>query len=101
MASLVVEPPQGAVRWCAELAVFITKCFATLSKELRTESRDTNSSIQNIDSKFDALSEKILRDVKETTTLAQEAYDIAMAAHSANNKLEQKVKKLEKTMFII
>ena len=101
MASLVVEPPQGAARWCAELAVSITKCFATLSEELRTESRDTNSSIQNIDSKFDALSEKILRDVKETTILAQEAYDIAMAAHGANNKLEQKVEKLEKTMFIM
>ena len=101
MARLVVKPPQGAARWCAELAVSITKCFATLSKELRTESRDTNSSIQNIDSKFDALSEKILRDVKETTTLAQEAYDIAMAAHGANNKLEQKVEKLEKTKFIM
>ena len=55
MDSLVVEPPPGAARWCAELAVSITKCFATLTKELRTESRDTTLSIQNIDSKFDAL----------------------------------------------
>ena len=101
MDSLVVEPPPGAARWCAELAVSITKCFATLTKELRTESRDTTLSIQNIDSKFDALSEKILRDVKETNTLAQEAYDIAKAAHDANNKLEQKVEILEKTVFIM
>ena len=99
MDSLVVESSPGAARWCAKLAVSITKCFATLIKELRTESRDTTLSIQNlmhpesqnIDSKFDALSEKILRDVKETNTLAQEAYNIAKAAHDANNKLEQKV----------
>ena len=101
MDNLIVEPPPGAARWCAELAVSITKCFATLTKELRTESRDTTLSIQNIESKFDALSEKILRDVKETNTLAQEAYDIAKAAHDANNKLEQKVEILEKTVFIM
>ena len=101
MGSLVVEPPLGAARWCAALADSITKCFDTLSKELRAESRDTKLSIQNIDSKFDALSEKILHDVSETNKLAQEAYDIAVAAVDSNNKLEQKVEKLEQTVFIM
>ena len=44
MDSLVVESSPGAARWCAKLAVSITKCFATLIKELRTESRDTTIS---------------------------------------------------------
>ena len=101
MGSLVVEPPPDAARWCAALADSITKCFDTLSKELRAESRDTKLSIQNIDSKFDALSEKILHDVSEANKLAQEAYDIAVAAVNANNKLEQKVEKLEQTVFIM
>ena len=100
MDSLVVEPPQGA-GWCAALADSMTKCFATLTTDLHAESLDTKLSIQNIDSKFDALSEIILHDVKETNTLAQEAYDIAKAAHDANNKLEQKVEILEKTVYIM
>ena len=101
MGNLVVEPPLGAARWCAALADSITKCFDTRSKELRAESRDTKLSIQNIDSKFDALSEKILHDVSETNKLAQEAYDIAVAAVDANNKLEQKVENLVQRVFIM
>ena len=101
MDSLVVEPPPGAAKWCAALADSITKCFDTLSKELRAESRDTKSGIQNIEAKFDILSEKILHDVSETNKLAQEAYDIAMTAVEANNKLEQKVEQLEQSVFIM
>ena len=101
MDSLIVEPPPGAAKWCAALADSITKCFDTLSKELRAESRDTKSGIQNIEAKFDILSEKILYDVSETNKLAQEAYDIAMTAVEANNKLEQKVEQLEQSVFIM
>ena len=42
-----------------------------------------------------------MHDVSETNKLAQEAYDIAMTAVEANNKLEQKVEQLEQSVFIM
>ena len=50
MDSFVVEPPPGAAKWCAALADSITKCFDTLSKELRAESRDTKSVLSRLSS---------------------------------------------------
>ena len=66
---------------------------------LRNDLRKKNSSIQNINAKFDALSERILDDVKETNTVAKEARDIALAGKAANEKLEEKVVRLEQSIF--
>ena len=93
--SMAVQAPSGAARWGILLAESISKQFELLRNDLR----ETKSSIQNIDAKFDALSERILDDVKEAKTLAKEAHDIALAAKAANEKLEEKVVRLEQSLF--
>ena len=92
---MAVQAPSGAARWGILLAESISKQFEALRNDLR----ETNSSIQNIDAKFDALSERILDDVKEANTVAKEARDIALAAKAANEKLEEKVVRLEQSIF--
>ena len=66
LSSMAVQAPSGAARWGILLAESISKQFEALRNDLR----ETNSSIQNIDAKFDALSERILDDVKEANTVA-------------------------------
>ena len=95
LSSMAVQAPSGAARWGILLAESISKQFEALRNDLR----ETNSSIQNIDAKFDALSERILDDVKEANTVAKEARDIALAAEAANEKLEEKVVRLEQSIF--
>ena len=95
LSSMAVQAPSGAARWGILLAESISKQFELLRNDLR----ETKSSIQNIDAKFDALSERILDDVKEAKTLAKEAHDIALAAKAANEKLEEKVVRLEQSLF--
>ena len=73
------------------LSVLSSKAVQVPSFEaLRNDLREKNSSIQNIDAKCDALSERILDDVKEANTVAKEARDIALSGKAANEKLEEK-----------
>ena len=51
LSIMAVQAPSGAARWGILLAESISKQFDALRNDLR----ETNSSIQNIDAKFDAL----------------------------------------------
>ena len=84
---MAVQSPSRAARCGVLLTVSISKQFELLRNDLR----ETKSSIQTIDVKFDALNEQILDDVKEAKILAKEPHDIALAAKPANEKLEKKV----------
>ena len=49
LSSIAVQAPRGAARYGVTLAEPISKCFQTLKNELR----NTKSSMQNIDAKFE------------------------------------------------
>ena len=68
-----VVPPEGALRWCLMLTQSITACMKELTNELRDALRETNFGVQNIDAKFDRLSQRILAEVESATTIAKEA----------------------------
>ena len=65
---------------CPVLTQSITACIKELTNELRDALRETNSGVQNIDAKFDRLSQRILAEVESATTIAKEALTIANEA---------------------
>ena len=94
-----VKAPKGAAIWATALSESITKCFNSLSEEIKEEMKETNSRIQHIDSKFDRLSETILAEVKQANDTAKEAMNIAVAAQASCAAMEAKVSSLEKSVF--
>ena len=68
-----VKVPDGAARWGSILRESISKYFNELSAEFKEATKETNSNIQNIDSKLDRLSAQILADVTEMKTVANNA----------------------------
>ena len=90
-----VKAPKGAAIWATALSESITKCFNSLSEEIK----ETNNRIQHIDSKFDRLRETILAEVKQANDTAKEAMNIAVAAQASCAAMEAKVSSLEKSVF--
>ena len=85
-----VKVPDDAARWGSILSESISKNFNELSAEIKETTKETNSNIQNIDSKFDRLSAQILADVTEMKTVANNAMDIATAAEASVAKVRRK-----------
>ena len=93
-----VKVPKGAAIWVTALSESFTKCFISLSEEIKEEMKETNSRIQHIDSRFDRLSEAILAEVKQANDNAKEAMNIAVAAQASCAAMEAKVSSLEKSV---
>ena len=89
-------PPEGAPRWCPVLTQSITACMKELTNELRDTLRETNSGVQNIDAKFDRLSQRILAEVESATTIAKESLTIANEAKQEVLSINRKCTDLEK-----
>ena len=96
-----VVPPEGAPRWCPVLTQSITACMKELTNELRDALRETNSGVQNIDAKFDRLSQRILAEVESATTIAKEALTIANEAKQEVLSINRKCTDLEKENFML
>ena len=72
-----------------------------LTNELRDALRETNSGVQNIDAKFDRLSQRILAEVESATTIEKEALTIANEAKQEVLSINRKCTDLEKENFML
>ena len=79
----------------------ITACFKDLTYELRDALRETNSGVQNVNAKFDRLSQQLLAKVKSATTIANKALSIANEAKQDVLSINRKCTKLEKENFML
>ena len=79
----------------------ITAGFKDLTNELRDALRETNSGVQNVNAKFDRLSQQLLAKVKSATTIANKALSIANEAKQDVLSINRKCAKLEKENFML